>query len=137
MSYWLAKSEPETYSWSDLVRDRRTHWDGVRNPQASANLKAMKTGDRVFIYHSGEERRIVGVAEVAKEYYPDLSDKTGRFGMVDLKAVEPLKTPVTLAAIKADKRFADFILVRQGRLSVMPVTAEQWKLIAGMGGLKG
>jgi predicted RNA-binding protein with PUA-like domain len=136
MNYWLAKSEPETYAWASLVKDRRTHWDGVRNAQASNNLKAMKKGDRVFFYHSGEERQIVGIAEVVKEYYPDPSDETGRFGMVDLQAVEAFKQPVTLAAIKADKRLADFILVRHSRLSVMPVTKDQWKLIAGFGGLK-
>jgi len=137
MNYWLAKSEPGTYAWADLVKDRRTHWDGVRNAQASNNLKAMKKGDRVLFYHSGEERRIVGIAEVSKEYHPDPSDETGRFGMVDLAAVEPLAKPVTLAAIKADKRLADFALVRQGRLSVVPVTAAQWKLIAALGGMKG
>jgi predicted RNA-binding protein with PUA-like domain len=136
MNYWLLKSEPATYGWADLVRDRRTHWDGVRNPQATANLKAMKTGERAFFYHSGEERAIVGVCEIVKEFYPDPKDKSGRFGMVDVALAEALKTPVTLQRIKAEPRLADFKLVRQGRLSVVPVTKEQWALIAGWGGIK-
>jgi predicted RNA-binding protein with PUA-like domain len=136
MNYWLLKSEPETYGWEDLVRDRRTHWDGVRNPQATKNLQAMKTGDRAFFYHSGEQRAIVGLCEIVKEFHPDPKDKTGRFGMVDVAVLEPLKTPVTLQQIKAEARLADFALVRQGRLSVVPVSATQWKLIAGLGGIK-
>ena len=136
MNYWLLKSEPGTYGWADLVRDRRTHWDGVRNPQATANLKAMKTGDRAYFYHSGEERAIVGVCEIVKEFHPDPKDKSGRFGMVDVALLEALKTPVTLQRIKAEPRLADFKLVRQGRLSVVPVTKEQWALIAGWGGIK-
>ncbi len=136
MKYWLAKSEPGTYAWASLVKDRRTHWDGVRNAQAANTLKAMRKGDRVLFYHSGEERQVVGIAEVAKEYHPDPSDESGRFGMVDLAAAQPLKTPVTLAAIKGDPRLKDFILVRQGRLSVMPVTGEEWKIICGLGGVK-
>jgi predicted RNA-binding protein with PUA-like domain len=136
MNYWLLKSEPETYGWDDLVRDRRTHWDGVRNPQATKNLQAMKTGDRAFFYHSGEQRAIVGLCEIVKEFHPDPKDKTGRFGMVDVAVLEPLKTPVTLQQIKAEPRLADFALVRQGRLSVVPVSAAQWKLIAGLGGIK-
>ena len=136
MNHWLMKSEPDTYGWKTLVADKRTNWDGVRNPQATNNLKAMKKGDRAFFYHSGEERAVVGVCEIVKEYYPDPRDKSGRFGMVDVAPVEPVKTPVTLAAVKADSRFADFLLVRQSRLSVMPVNEAQWKLICAMGGIK-
>ena len=136
MNHWLMKSEPDTYGWKTLVADKRTNWDGVRNPQATNNLKAMKKGDRAFFYHSGEERAVVGVCEIVKEYYPDPRDKSGRFGMVDVAPVEPVKTPVTLAAVKADPRFADFLLVRQSRLSVMPVNEAWWKLICAMGGIK-
>ena len=136
MSHWLVKSEPSSYSWDNLVKDGRTNWNGVRNPQATANLKGMKTGDRVFFYHSNEGLEIVGIAEIMREFYPDPADKTGRFGMVDVKPVEPLKKPVTLAAIKAEPKLADFALVRQSRLSVMPVSAEQWKLICKMGDTK-
>lgn len=136
MGYWLVKSEPASYSWEKLVQEKRTHWNGVRNHQAAANLKGMKIGDRVFFYHSVEGLAIVGIAEVAKTYYPDPSDKTGRFGMVDLKAVEPLKRPVTLAEIKAEPKLAELGLVRQSRLSVMPVDAAAWKLLNKMGGMK-
>jgi len=136
MSYWLAKSEPETYAWASLVKDGRTHWDGVRNAQASNNLKAMKKGDRVFFYHSGGESEIVGIAGVAREFYPDPDDKTGRFGMVDLVPVMPVEKPVGLGAIKAEARLAGFGLVRQGRLSVVPVSATEWKLICAMGKTK-
>jgi len=137
MAYWLVKSEPGTWSWDDQVRDKTTHWDGVRNYQASNNMKAMKIGDRAFFYHSVNEKRIVGIVEVVKEYYPDPSDKSGRFGMVDVKAVEPLPNPVTLADIKADERLAELGLVRQSRLSVRPVDAKSWKIICKMGGVKG
>ena len=136
MSYWLVKSEPGTYSWDNLVADKRMDWTGVRNFQASNNMKAMKKGDRVFFYHSGGEPAVVGIAEVVKEYYPDPTDKAGRFGMVDLAAVGPFKRTVSLAEIKAEKRLADFKLVRQGRLSVVPVSAAEWKLIGAMGQTK-
>jgi predicted RNA-binding protein with PUA-like domain len=136
MANWLVKSEPSKYSWEKLVAEDRTHWDGVRNFQASNNLKAMKKGDRVFFYHSNEGLAIVGIAEVARDYYPDPSDKSGRFGMVDLKPVMPMRRPVTLAEIKAEPRLADFALVRQSRLSVMPVTSTEWKLICAMGETK-
>jgi predicted RNA-binding protein with PUA-like domain len=135
MAYWLVKSEPGTYSWEQMQKDGRTFWNGVRNAQASNNLKAMKTGDRAFFYHSGEERAVVGIVEIAKEYYPDPSDASGRFGMVDVKAGAPLKTPVTLAAIKADPSLGDLLLVRQSRLSVMPIPAPAWKTICKMGGV--
>lgn len=137
MAYWLVKTEPASYSWEKLVAEKRTHWNGVRNYQAAANLKAMKLGDRVFFYHSVDGLAIVGIAEIAKTYYPDPSDKSGRFGMVDLKAVEPLRRPVTLAEIKAEPKLAELGLVRQSRLSVMPVEAASWKLLCKMGGVKG
>ena len=132
MAYWLIKTEPGTWSWEDQMRDKVTFWNGVRNHQASNNMKAMKKGDKCFFYHSVDERRIVGIVEVAKEYYPDHTDESGRFGMVDVKTVGPVKEPVTLQQIKADPRLADMALVRQSRLSVCPVTAEQWKIICGM-----
>jgi predicted RNA-binding protein with PUA-like domain len=137
MNHWLVKSEPDSYSWDQLVKDGRTNWNGVRNPTAVNNLKAMKKGDRVFFYHSNEGLEIVGIAEVTKEFYPDPADKSGRFGMVDIAPVAPLKTPVTLKAIKADPKFADLALVRLSRLSVSPVSAEHWKQICQMGGVKG
>ena len=137
MNHWLVKSEPDSYSWDQLVKDGRTNWNGVRNPTAVNNLKAMKKGDRVFFYHSNEGLEIVGIAEVTKEFYPDPADKSGRFGMVDIAPVAPLKTPVTLKAIKADPKFADLALVRLSRLSVSPVSAEHWKQVCQMGGVKG
>ncbi|UCH75744.1 MAG: EVE domain-containing protein [Rhodospirillales bacterium] len=132
MAYWLMKTEPGTWSWDDQVRDGVAEWDGVRNHQASNNMKAMRVGDRAFFYHSVNEKRIVGIVEIVKEYYPDPSDASGRFGMVDVKAVGALEKPVPLAAIKAEPALADFALVRQSRLSVMPVTEEQWALILRM-----
>lgn len=134
MAHWLLKSEPSAYSWAQLVKDKHTSWTGVRNPQAQANLKAMKAGDRAFFYHSGEGKEIVGVAEVIKAAYPDSTDKTGKSVTVDIKAVEPVKQPVTLAAIKALPAFKDFKLVRQSRLSVVPVSDEHWKLLGKMSG---
>lgn len=133
MAYWLFKSEPGAWSWDDQVRDGTAEWDGVRNYQASNNMKAMKTGDLGFFYHSVNEKRIVGIVEVAKEYYPDPSDKSGRFGMVDVKAVKPMKEPVTLARIKDEPRLDGIALVRQSRLSVMPIEPEHWSLICAMG----
>lgn len=135
MAYWLFKSEPETWSWDDQVRKGTEHWDGVRNHTAKQNLMAMKRGDRGFFYHSGAERRIVGIVEVVREAYPDPSDPTGTFVMVDVKAVKPVKTPVTLAAIKSDPRLKDMKLVRQGRLSVSPVTDTEWKIICKAAGV--
>ena len=136
MKRWLLKSEPGTWSWEDQVKAGSTFWDGVRNPQASNNLKTMRKGDRAFFYHSGEERRIVGIVEVVKEYYPDPKEESGRFGMVDVKAVAPLKAPVTLEQIKADPALGHLALVRQSRLSVVPVDEAAWKRIATMGGVK-
>ena len=135
MAHWLLKSEPSAYSWAQLVKDKHTSWTGVRNPQASANLKAMKPGDRCFFYHSGEGKEIVGIAEVIKEAYPDPTDKTGKFVCVDIKADKPLPKAVTIVAIKADKKLAAMALVKYSRLSVQPVTADEWKLVCKMGGL--
>ena len=134
MAHWLVKSEPGTYSWARMVADKRTNWNGVRNFQAAKNLKTMAVGDTCFFYHSGEERAVVGVVEVAKTYYPDPTDKTGTFGMVDVKALKPLKSPVTLAQIKADAALATIALVRQSRLSVMPIDAAAWAKILKLGG---
>jgi predicted RNA-binding protein with PUA-like domain len=132
MAHWLIKSEPSAYSWQQFVKDKKTSWTGVRNAQAAINLKAMKPGDRCFFYHSNEGKEIVGIAEVAKAAYPDPTDKDGKAVTVDVKAVEPVKKAVTLAAIKADPRLKDFGLVRQSRLSVVPVSDAQWALILKM-----
>ena len=132
MAHWLIKSEPSAYSWDQLVKEKRTAWTGVRNPQASLNLKAMKSGDLCFFYHSNEGKEIVGIAKVVKTAYPDPTDKAGKAVAVDVAAVEPVKQPVTLGAIKADPKFTDFKLVRQSRLSVVPVSDEHWKLIVKM-----
>jgi len=132
MAYWLIKSEPSAYSWDQLVKDKKTSWTGVRNFQAQINLKAMKTGDRAFFYHSGEGKEIVGIAEVVKTAYPDSTDKDGKSVTVDFKAVEPVKKKVTLAEIKADPKFKEMKLVRQSRLSVSPVSDEHWKLLLKM-----
>ena len=133
MAYWLMKSEPGSYSWDDLVADGSTHWDGVRNYQASNNMKAMKLGDRVFFYHSVKEKCVVGIAEVVKEYYPDHTDAKGRFGMVDVKAVRPFTTPVSLAQIKQEAALGNLALVRHTRLSVLPVGDAEWRAICAMG----
>jgi predicted RNA-binding protein with PUA-like domain len=133
MAYWLMKSEPGTWSWEDQLREGVAEWDGVRNHQAANNMKAMVPGDRIFFYHSVDEKRIVGIVEVVKTYYPDPSDPSGRFGMVDVKALKPMVRPVTLAEIKAEPRLSDLALVRQSRLSVLPVAPEEWNLICAMG----
>ena len=134
MKYWLIKTEPSTWSWDDQMRDGTTHWHGVRNYQASANLKAMQLGDRCFFYHSVEEKRIVGVVEVVKLYYPDPSDAKGIFGMVDVKVVKPFSKPVTLSQIKADPKLNHLQLVTHSRLSVQSVDVEAWKYICALGG---
>ena len=133
MAYWLMKSEPGAWSWDDQVRDGVAEWDGVRNHQAANNMKAMKPGDQVFFYHSVNEKQVVGIAEVVKEYYPDPTDASGRFGMVDIEALKPMTKPVTLADIKVEPRLENLALVRQSRLSVLPVAAEEWRLICAMG----
>ena len=137
MAYWLMKSEPGSWSWDQQVKAgaKGTEWTGVRNHTAKLNLMKMKKGDRGFFYHSNEGKEIVGIAEIIKEAYPDPTDKTGKFVCVDIKADKPLKTPVTMAAIKADKKFADMALVKYSRLSVQPVTPEEWKMVCKMGGM--
>tara|TARA_R110002095_G_scaffold2121_1_gene9076 strand:+ start:274 stop:684 length:411 start_codon:yes stop_codon:yes gene_type:complete len=129
MNYWLIKSEPNTWSWADQKRVGTEPWDGVRNYQAANNMKAMKKGDLAFFYHSVKERKIVGIVEVVKEYYPDPTDDTGRFGMVDFKALEDVKYQVTLQEIKDDPRLTHLALVKQSRLSVSPVDQEAWRII--------
>jgi predicted RNA-binding protein with PUA-like domain len=130
MNYWLMKTEPGTYSWSDLVRDKKTCWDGVRNFQARNNLKAMKKGDTVLIYHSMDDKAVVGIAKIVKENYPDPKDAD--WVSVDVAAERPLKNPVTLAQIKADKRLSNMTLVKSSRLSVQPVREEEFNLVLGL-----
>lgn len=134
MAYWLFKSEPSVWSWNDQVKAgaKGTGWTGVRNHLAKQQMMAMKLGDRGFFYHSNEGKEIVGIVEVVKLFHPDPTDETGKFGMVDVKAVEPLKKPVTLADIKATKALAKMSLVTSARLSVQPVTDAEWKLILDM-----
>lgn len=134
MAYWLFKSEPNTWSWDDQVKkgSEGEGWDGVRNYQASNNMKAMKIGDLGFFYHSVNEKQIVGIVKVIEEYHPDPTDAKGRFGMVTVEAVKPVVKPVTLADVKAEPRLEDLALVRQSRLSVVPVSEEQWKIIMEM-----
>jgi predicted RNA-binding protein with PUA-like domain len=135
MAHWLLKSEPQSYSWERLVADGRTYWDGVRNPQALHNLRAMRQGDRAFFYHSGAGKDIVGVAEVVRPFYPDPADQSGKLGMVDIAPVMPVKNPVSLAAIKANPELAGLSLIRQSRLSVCPVGEREWAVICGMAGI--
>ncbi len=137
VAYWLFKSEPSKYSWERLVADGHTHWDGVRNHQAASNLKAMRLGDYGFFYHSNIGLEVVGVVEVVREYYPDPSDSTARFGMVDLRPLRPLAHPVTLKQIKADPQVSGMALVRQSRLSVCPVTDPEWRHLCRLGGIPG
>src|SRR5262249_61713780 len=131
--------EPGSWSWDQQVKAgaKGTAWTGVRNHIAKSNLQKMKKGDRAFFYHSGEGKDIVGVVEVVREHFPDPTDKTGAFVAVDVKAVGPMPKPVTLAAVKAEKKLADMALVKYSRLSVQPVSAEEWKLVCSLGGLKG
>ena len=135
MNYWLMKSEPSTWSWQNQLDrgDAGEGWDGVRNYQASNNMKAMEIGDLAFFYHSVNEKQIVGIAEVIALYHPDPTDASGRFGMVTIRAVKSMQVPVTLAQIKADDRLQHMALVRQSRLSVTPVSADQWAIIMAMG----
>jgi predicted RNA-binding protein with PUA-like domain len=135
MAHWLLKSEPFVYPWSKLVTDGRVHWDGVRNYAARNNMQAMKLGDRAFFYHSNEGLEIVGVVEIVREAYPDPSDPTGRFVMVDIAPVQPVARAVTLKEMKADPRLAEFRLIRQSRLSVVPVSDEEWGLICDKAGI--
>ncbi len=130
MAYWLMKSEPDVYGWDTLVRDKRAPWTDVRNYQARNNMKAMKKGDQCFFYHSNIGKEIVGIMEVVKEHYPDPKDE--RFVLVDVKPVKKFDTPVTLATIKANDKLQDIALIRQSRLSVMPITAAEWKTILAL-----
>ena len=136
MAYWLFKSEPGAWSWDDQVKKGTEHWDGVRNHQAGNNMKAMKIGDKGFFYHSVNEKCVVGIVEVCKLWYLDPTDPNGKFGMVDVRAIEALPKPVSLADVKADERLAEMPLVTNTRLSVQPVDAKSWKIICRMGGLK-
>jgi len=137
MAFWLFKSEPSTWSWDDQVAkgDEGEEWDGVRNYQARNNMRAMKIGDRGFFYHSLKEKAIVGIVEVIAEAHPDSKADDPRWECVDIKAVEPMPNPVTLDMCKADGRLADMVLVNNSRLSVQPVTDEEWRLVCEMGGL--
>ena len=135
MAYWLVKSEPSHWSWEDQLAAGTTHWDGVRNYQAANNLRAMALGDRAFFYHSVGERRIVGIVQVTRTFYPDPGDLGGRFGMVDVSAMASLPNPVGLDVIKADPRLNHLALVRQSRLSVMPIDDAAWALICDLAGI--
>ena len=138
MAHWLLKSEPETFSWDDQKArgPKGEPWSGVRNHQAKLNLMAMKKGEQCFFYHSGKERRILGIVEVISNYKPDPTDETGKFGLVDVRAVQDLPKPVTLEQAKADPKLAKMMLVVFSRLSVQPVTDAEWKHICKLGGLK-
>ena len=132
MKYWLLKSEPDAWSWENQVKEGASMWDGVRNYQARNNLKEMKKNDLCFFYHSVTERSIVGIVKVVKEYYPDPTDKTGRFVVVDVKATKKLKNPVSLDQIKENNKLKDIALVKQSRLSVMPLKKTEWDIIIKM-----
>ena len=132
MKYWLLKSEPDTWSWENQVKEGASMWDGVRNYQARNNLKEMKKNDLCFFYHSVTERSIVGIVKIVKEYYPDPTDKTGRFVVVDVKAMKKLKKPVSLDQIKKSSELQDIALVKQSRLSVMPLKKTEWDIIIKM-----
>jgi predicted RNA-binding protein with PUA-like domain len=138
MAFWLLKTEPGTFSWDDQVKRgaKGEPWSGVRNHQAKLNLVKMKKGERAFFYHSGEGKEVVGIVEVIREHYPDSTDASGKFVVVDVKAIEPLQTPVTLVDAKAEPRLKNMVLVNNTRLSVQPVAAEEWKIICKMGGVK-
>ena len=137
MKYWLFKTEPETFSWEMQKKKgaKGEPWSGVRNWTAAGNMKAMTKGDLGFFYHTGDEKQIVGIVEVIGEYRSDPTDEAGKFGLVDVKAVKDMPRPVTLAEVKATSKLAQMSLVKSFRLSVQPVTAEEWKLVCKMGGL--
>ena len=137
MAHWLFKSEPDVFSWGDLVKRgaKGEPWTGIRNHTAKLNMMKMKKGDRAFFYHSNEGKEIVGIVEIIREHYPDPTDKTGKFVCVDIKADKPLKIPVTLDTIKTDKKLAEMELVKLSRLSVQSVKPDEWKHICKMGGL--
>jgi predicted RNA-binding protein with PUA-like domain len=138
MNHWLFKTEPETFSW-EMQKKRGAKgepWSGVRNFAAAKHMKAMKKGDLGFFYHTGDEKQIVGIVEVIAEYKPDPTDETGKFGLVDVKAVNDMPKPVTLAAVKSDPKLKNMVLTREPRLSVQPVTEAEWKHICKLGGVK-
>jgi predicted RNA-binding protein with PUA-like domain len=130
MNYWLVKTEPETYSWDHLVKEKKGTWDGVRNFQARSNMKAMEKGDKVFVYHTGDEKSIIGIAKVVKEHYPEPKDP--EWVAVDLSPEKKLKKPISLSQVKSDKRLADMVLVRASRLSVQPVKEKEFDLIVSL-----
>ncbi|MFA7439949.1 MAG: EVE domain-containing protein [Sphingomonadaceae bacterium] len=132
MAYWLLKSEPHAYSWDDLVRDGETAWDGVRNYQASNNLKAMQPDDEAFFYHSNVGKEIVGIARITRTAFPDTTDDSGRWVAVGVAPVRPVARPVTLAEMKAMPELEGFALIRQSRLSVVPVSADEWRIITAL-----
>ena len=135
-NYWIVKTEPSTYSYDDLAGQKTAVWDGVKNNLALKHLRQMKPGDRVLVYHTGDEKAVVGLAEVMSEAYPDPKHKDAKLAVVDLRALGRLTRPVSLAEIKRDRAFADLALVRIGRLSVMPASAEQFKRLEKLGGTK-
>jgi predicted RNA-binding protein with PUA-like domain len=139
MAHWLLKTEPESFSWDDQVKKgaKGEPWTGVRNFTAKRHLKTMKKGEHAFFYHTGDEKQIVGIVEVIREHYRDPTDPTQKFDAVDVKAVTPMPTPVTLAAVKAEPRLRDMALAKYARLSVQPVSDEEWRIVCNMGGLKG
>lgn len=137
MAHWLMKSEPSVWSWTQQVQagPKGTFWNGVRNHQAKQHLMAMKKGETAFFYHSNEERAVVGIVEIIKTFYPDPTDESGKFGMVDVRAMKPFPKSVSLADIKSEPRLAKMVLVNNSRLSVQPVTEAEWKVVCAMGGL--
>lgn len=135
-SYWIVKTEPSTYSYDDLAKQKTAVWDGVKNNLALKHLRQMQSGDHVLVYHTGDEKAVVGVAEVVSAAYPDPKQQDPKLAVVDLKAVARLPRPVTLAEIKKDRAFVDLGLVRMGRLSVMPASTEQFNRIVKLGGMK-
>ena len=136
MAHWLLKSEPAKYSWDQMVKDGRTHWDGVHNFQAANNMKAMKEGDRAFFYHSNEGKEIVGIVEIVRSFYPNPDEPSDKFGLVDVAPVMPVKKPVTLIEMKATPALAGMALIRQSRLSVCPVTDAEWGTICSLAGVE-
>jgi predicted RNA-binding protein with PUA-like domain len=135
MAYWLLKSEPGTYSFADLIKDGKTNWNGIRNFQARNHLRSVKKGDLALIYHSGDDKAVVGISEVVKEHYPDVDPEGGDWVQIDLKALRSFKEPVPLAKIKAEPALKDLPLIRQSRLSVMPITSAHYKTLLKLGGL--
>jgi predicted RNA-binding protein with PUA-like domain len=138
MAHWLLKTEPEEFSWDDQVKRgaKGEAWTGVRNFTARRHMTEMKKGDHAFFYHTGDEKQVVGIVEVIREAYPDPTDEKGVFKSLDVKAVKPFPKPVTLAAVKAETRLKDMALVKYSRLSVQPVTPQEWKIVCAMGAVK-